>query len=290
MSDDNPNDNDKDLGNEGDVQFDRWLHASAREYNRPNTEAVAPGLRADIWREIEQSLSATASSASPPMGAVPSDVVTALPPARARRFRTPWWQMAAAALLLAAGIGIGRQWRSATEPSASVASGASSDGAAVGATDPLLPSGAVATSASDFGEASGDRRDASGRPAPTGTSRSGATSYDVAALAHLSRAEALLTSFRGSEEGSAQGGADDAPMTRWARDLLADTRLLLDSPAATDARRRALLDDLELVLAQIVQLPAESSADRSQVRRSIERGAVLSRLRSSIPAGFSSGT
>src|SRR5690606_25561923 len=56
------------------------------------------------------------------------------------------------------------------------------------------------------------------------------------------------------------------------------------------ARRRHLLEDLELVLAQIVQLPAEASADRALVQRSIEPGAALSRPRSTIPAGCTSGT
>ena len=111
----------------------------------------------------------------------------------------------------------------------------------------------------------------------------------LAAVQHLSRVEALLTSFKSSGDG---GGPGESPasLDRWARDLLGDTRLLLDSPAAGDARRRHLLEDLELVLAQIVQLPAESVADRTLVQRSIERGAMLSRLRSSIPAGFMSGT
>lgn len=112
-----------------------------------------------------------------------------------------------------------------------------------------------------------------------------ATVYDIASTQHFSRAEALLTSFRSS-------GANDSPasMDRWARDLLGDTRLLLDSPAAADPQRRLLLEDLELVLAQIVQLPTESSIDHRLVRRALERGEVLSRIRSTIPAGANSGT
>jgi hypothetical protein len=94
-----------------------------------------------------------------------------------------------------------------------------------------------------------------------------------------------LTSYRANEE-----AATDAAMRRWARDLLASTRLLMDSPAGEDPGRRQLLEDLELVLAQIVQLdPNAPAEDRAQLQRSIAREQVLTRIRSSIPAGFSSG-
>ena len=103
--------------------------------------------------------------------------------------------------------------------------------------------------------------------------------YDAAVVSHFGRAEAMLTSFRASASGS------DTQLDRWARDLLSDTRLLLDSPAANDTRRRRLLEDLELTLAQIVQLPAASSPDDQQiVDGAIERGELLTRLRNVVPA------
>jgi len=102
--------------------------------------------------------------------------------------------------------------------------------------------------------------------------------YDAAVVSHFSRAEAMLTSFRADSAGA------DASLDRWARDLLSDTRLLLDSPAASDLRRRRLLEDLELTLAQIVQLPAASSSDDQEiVDRAIERGELLTRLRNVMP-------
>jgi hypothetical protein len=102
--------------------------------------------------------------------------------------------------------------------------------------------------------------------------------YDAAVEAHFSRAEAMLTTFRADSAGT------DASLDRWARDLLSDTRLLLDSPAASDLRRRRLLEDLELTLAQIVQLPAASSPDDQEiVDRAIERGELLTRLRNVVP-------
>lgn len=110
--------------------------------------------------------------------------------------------------------------------------------------------------------------------------------YDVASVQHFTAVEAMLTSFRAT--GSTES---DAVMRRWARDLLASTRLLIDSPAGENASRRKLLEDLEYVLAQIVQLdPNAPAEDRAMVDRAIAREQVLTRIRSSIPAGFSSGT
>jgi hypothetical protein len=112
------------------------------------------------------------------------------------------------------------------------------------------------------------------------------TTYDVASVQHLTAVEALLTSFRAE-----QRSETDQAMQRWARDLLAGTRLLMDSPAGEDPIRRQLLQDLEYVLAQIVQLdPNAPAADRAIVDRAINREQVLTRIRSSIPAGFPSGT
>lgn len=114
----------------------------------------------------------------------------------------------------------------------------------------------------------------------------GVESYDVAAAQHLSAAEALLTSYRATAADSV-----DQDVRRWARDLLSTTRLMLDSPAATDPRRHQLLEDLELVLAQIVQLPADAPAsDRESISRTIASEHVLTRIRTSIPAGLPAGT
>lgn len=109
--------------------------------------------------------------------------------------------------------------------------------------------------------------------------------FEAAATQHLSAVEAMLTSYR-----STAAPDTDQAMRRWARDLLSSTRLLLDSPAADDAARRTLLEDLESVLMQIVQLdPNAPAEDRAMVDRAINREQVLTRIRSSIPAGFPSG-
>lgn len=113
---------------------------------------------------------------------------------------------------------------------------------------------------------------------------SSALAYRMAAAQHLSQAEMLLTSFP-SEAGAEQ---PNAQIGSWARDLLSNTRLLLDSPAAEDPQLRVLLQDLELILAQISQLPAGAEGGGEEldlVQQAINEGDVLPRLRTTIPAG-----
>jgi len=106
--------------------------------------------------------------------------------------------------------------------------------------------------------------------------------YRLAAAQYLTRTEALLTGFRAETRAGEPGGQ----FATQARDLLATTRLMLDSPAANDVRLKSLLEDLELVLAQIAQLPA--GADREDVQsinQGLEQRSVLLRLRTTSPAG-----
>jgi hypothetical protein len=112
----------------------------------------------------------------------------------------------------------------------------------------------------------------------------GSTSYAQATTAQLARAEALLTAY-----GAAASDAGvDRQLSTWARDILSNTRLLLDSPAADDPARRRLLQDLELVLVQMVQRSPTAGVEeeRSHIDRSLEHTHVLTRLRSALPAGL----
>jgi hypothetical protein len=121
---------------------------------------------------------------------------------------------------------------------------------------------------------------------PVISDRGTAAAYQLVTLTHLSNAEAMLTSFRSHTDEKM-----DAAMAKWARDLLTNTRLLLDSPAAADPRRRQLLEDLELTLVDIVQLsPASGAQDRQMIEKSLDQGHVLTRLRSAIPAGTQKGS
>lgn len=158
------------------------------------------------------------------------------------------WAVAGMAATLAIGVAIGRQARSTETTSAE------------------------STQQLAAGEASGNP---SGNP--SSDTRAGNATYEKATATHLVGAEAMLMSFTSA---ASQTGADTS-VTRWARSLLTNTRLLLDSPAASDANRRRLLQDLERVLVQIVQQsPAESNAEvRAHVERSMDRTDMIMRLR-----------
>ncbi|HEY4132485.1 MAG TPA: hypothetical protein VGM50_17875, partial [Gemmatimonadaceae bacterium] len=61
------------------------------------------------------------------------------------------------------------------------------------------------------------------------------------------------------------------------------TRLLMDSPAATDPQMQSLLEDLELVLAQIVRLQNDPSrTDLDLINRALEQRDVIPRLRTAV--------
>ena len=150
---------------------------------------------------------------------------------------------------------------------------------------PALRWGAAIAAVLALGVAIG-RWSATGSPTSSGVpgtgERTSAFVYQLAAAQYLSRTEALLTGFRTE----IHGGAPAAQFSVQARDLLCTTRLMLDSPAARDVRLKSLLEDLELVLAQIAQLP--SSGDREDVQsinQGLDQRSVLLRLRTADPAG-----
>jgi hypothetical protein len=124
-------------------------------------------------------------------------------------------------------------------------------------------------------------------PDPVRSEQPSATAYRVVTAQHLTQAEALLTYTRGATDAAEL----DQQTIAWAKDLLSTTRLLLDSPGARDPRLRALLQDLELVLAEITQLRSgagaqgEANEELNLVKKSMEHIDVLPRLRTAIPAG-----
>jgi hypothetical protein len=108
--------------------------------------------------------------------------------------------------------------------------------------------------------------------------------YRLVTTEHLSQSEAFLTLFRAS----VRRGGNEQLASSTARQLLANNRLLLDSPAASDKRTRLLLQDLELVLAQIAQLsPKPASPDLDLITEGLEDTGVMSRLRTAVPSGTS---
>jgi hypothetical protein len=281
-------------------KFEDFLKKTAQAYNVP--PARTP--REEMWSAIQAK-----RSAGPRVvyggGSLrqPSE----------RRFGSRIWIGAAAAavILLATGVGLGR-WSAMSDTDRKVATAKPP----IVSPQPVSPAGAGSvTGGSNSKVAStGSRTEQSGtvtpapkparvggqpenarvaygvQAAPTPTSPSTGTSsaYQLTAVRHLSEAEALLTSFRTRTTADQQM---DAQLGSWARELLSNTRLLLDSPVANDPQRRPLLEDLELVLVQIVQLsPGSTPQDRELIEKTMQQDHVMTRLRTAIPAGPQRGS
>jgi len=96
----------------------------------------------------------------------------------------------------------------------------------------------------------------------------------------LGQAEVLLTQYRSDVAAGVQPTTTPAE----ARKLLLATRLLLDAPTISDPRLRDLLEDLELVMAQISE-GSEQEEDRAVITEGLERRDVLPRLRAATTIG-----
>ena len=128
-----------------------------------------------------------------------------------------------------------------------------------------------------------------GRPAPAVTRIASATPgaparfdssavmpYETETSQYLGQTAALLIALPSVVRG---GRADDRLIAR-AGELLTRTRLLIDSPAANDPEMRGLLEDLELVLAQVVRLREDHSrTELDLINRALEQRDVIPRLR-----------
>jgi len=209
-----------------------------------------------------------------------------IPLERAGRGRTiggvPWWMAVAAALLI--GLALGRLSLGTGEPGV--------------ATDPEAPETTLveapeAGAPGDPEPAAAERSPSAGEPsgADGSTGARGAAPPDVrdrstlrrapylaATREHLNRSESFLSGVR-VDLASGESGGDDEGFEPWARSLLSRTRLLLASPAGRDPETRRLLEDLELMLAQVVATAATS--DPAEVRLLGEglEGNLLRRLR-----------
>lgn len=113
----------------------------------------------------------------------------------------------------------------------------------------------------------------------TDSARPASSEYDKAASDLLGRTVVLLTSIPADTRNVAAG----EHFSNQATELLTSTRLLLDSPAASDARFKDLLEDLELVLAQIAML--QSGRTRQEIdliTDALEERDVVPRIRSAV--------
>ncbi len=96
---------------------------------------------------------------------------------------------------------------------------------------------------------------------------------------YLGQTVALLASLQ-SDTWAARG---DTLLAARANTLLSTTRFLLDSPNAADPNVRGLLEDLELVLVQIVQIPSSRSAsDVELIHQAMKQRDVMPRLRTAV--------
>jgi len=257
-----------------DDQMDELLIQAARDYNLPG---AAP--REAMWSAIAAARRGSTVRRAP---------------------RRVWmWPSVgiAAAALLAVGIGIGR--RLERQPSAVTV-----------ATTPSVVPPKAATPPADTSTVSRDtlvkalheetrktdetaRRLAAARPTESPSRRTGepasaesrassadsrALAYRLVVLRHLAGSEALITSFRAS----AKRGEVDTEIAAWSRDLLGTTRLLEASAAADDPVMKRLLEDLDLVIAQIAQYAARGTYNAEEldlIEQSINQRSIMTKLR-----------
>ena len=103
--------------------------------------------------------------------------------------------------------------------------------------------------------------------------------YRVAAVNYFQRTDTFLSFFRSD----APLGLVDADVANWAGELLTTARLMLDSPAGNDPHLRQLLEDLELVLAQISQYASQQSDDELDlIEEGLEEQDLMLRLRAAL--------
>jgi hypothetical protein len=104
--------------------------------------------------------------------------------------------------------------------------------------------------------------------------------YRQATTEYLGQTVALLTAL----PAATRDGQPDQRFVTQAGELLSTTRLLLDSPAAaSDPRLKSLLEDLELVLAQVSRLPSEhGSTELNLIREALEQRDVVPRARAAV--------
>lgn len=283
-----------------DEPLDARLRELAKEYNRPR--GAVP--RDTMWQAIAPSVRASGTAG-----------VTDIAPRieRKRRHIAPYAWSAALAAGLVLGVALEREVlaphsaarvaqapvitgtpRVAVAPRDTDSSSHQTPAAAPGASrnafpaaSRMAPSTRIASSSSRSAERASTMAGSRGDSAPsTATTADAQQLYRLAARQTLVQAEALLTAYR-ADDASQRDQESMQQAGRWARDVLTSTRLLLDSPAAKDPQFRALFTDLELVLAQIVQLSGAplQAGERELIERAMRDRDLLPRLRSAIPAG-----
>jgi hypothetical protein len=103
----------------------------------------------------------------------------------------------------------------------------------------------------------------------------------TATLSHLADAEVFITTVRAD----LRAGRADVDRAERSRELLSRTRLLLGSETDRSPAVETLLQDLELLLAEIAALPpGRNSMDQKILDETMRQGNVLPRIRAALPA------
>ena len=263
------------MSEERDERFEAFLQREVAEYNQPPQELP----REEMWEVIARTRAAARGAG----GAARSDATHRRPLRYA-----PWIGMAATLLI---GIGVGRFLMQRERP-ADLARESAAPVIETPTVEPAAPAGsgtpateraerrvlsarAVALVAGPgVGPGVGPRAGPRAPEAFAAGPRNAA--YQQASRDHLARAEALVAVVAAMPADALM----DSLMGHWARDVLTNTRLLLDSPAGEDPIRRRLLEDLETLLVQLVQRSGRAVEERDLIDRTLLRTQLLTRLRS----------
>jgi len=116
-------------------------------------------------------------------------------------------------------------------------------------------------------------------PALTAAAQVAAAPYQRATEEFLGSTALLLAAL--PRDGS--GDQASTLLPEQAAQLLTTTRLLLDSPISTNPRMKALLQDLELVLAQVARLqPRRENVTLTLISQTLEERELVPRIRSAV--------
>lgn len=255
------------MSEEHDERFEVFLQREVAEYNRPPQDAP----REEMWEVIAR----TRSKGRGAGGA-------AHPPGTSRRLLryAPWIGMAATLLI---GIGVGRYLMQREVP-VDLATQSAPPVIEIPAVESAAPAGSGAAATESGQRRVVPVRAVASAAAPRAESRApeafavgpANAAYQRASRDHLARAEALVAVVAAMPADALM----DSLMGHWARDVLTNTRLLLDSPAGEDLIRRRLLEDLETLLVQLVQRSGRAVEERDLIDRTLLRTQLLTRLRS----------
>jgi hypothetical protein len=126
-----------------------------------------------------------------------------------------------------------------------------------------------------------------GEPPIAAAPGGGEEAFRTAAAEHLARSEELLMLVRTD----ARAGRVDRSVGEWGGALLVETRLLLDSPVGSDPQLRPLLEDLELLLAQVAMLghqglvEGRGREELSLIAEGMDAQDMLPRIQAVLPVG-----